>query len=177
MSYALVLLNSCCDRRVFLIPPGQRVQMGRRHDLDARVEDFTVARCHAEVWEEAGVLHVKDCNSRNGVWVQRVRLPSGVAVPLQPWDVFFLATVPIRVVPPATIDPGWLAWRDGTVLRLAEGIRCRRDFESLPVLADALEEAGCTETRILNHCRYPAVERTFSSWVVDLLCMEGGNGH
>ena len=82
----------------------------------------------------------------------------------------------MRVVPPGAVDPAWLRWRDGTVPRLAADVRDRRNFDALPVLADALEEAGCTEARLLNHCRHPAVERMFSSWVADLLSAEGGDG-
>ena len=36
---------------------------------------------------------------------------------------------------------------------LAEAIHCRRDFYALPVLADALEEAGCDDAAVLDHCR------------------------
>jgi hypothetical protein len=41
------------------------------------------------------------------------------------------------------VHDAWLAWHDGAVPRLAQAIYDRRDFASLPVLADALEEAGC----------------------------------
>jgi hypothetical protein len=56
---------------------------------------------------------------------------------------------------PVTIDAAWLAWDDGTVRRLAEDIYARRAFETLPVLADALEEAGCTDAQLLDHLRRP----------------------
>jgi hypothetical protein len=38
----------------------------------------------------------------------------------------------------------------------------------LAVLADALEEAGCIDADILNHCRQPG-EHVRGCWVVDLL--------
>jgi len=41
-----------------------------------------------------------------------------------------------------------------TVRNLADHIYQQRDFYSLPILADALEEAGCTHPAILRHCRY-----------------------
>lgn len=47
----------------------------------------------------------------------------------------------------------WLTWRDGTIPALARVIYDKRDWELLPTLADALEEAGCTDTAILAHCR------------------------
>ena len=46
-----------------------------------------------------------------------------------------------------------LAWDDGTVRRLATAVYDERAFDRLPVLADALEEAGCTSQDVLSHCR------------------------
>jgi hypothetical protein len=69
---------------------------------------------------------------------------------------------------PVTIDPSWLAWNDGTVVKLAQGIYDDRTFDCLPILADALEEAGCDKADILTHCRQPG-EHMRGCWVVDLL--------
>jgi hypothetical protein len=52
-------------------------------------------------------------------------------------------------------DLAWLALNGGTVLRLAEAIYSDRAFERLPVLADALEDAGCTNAELLGHLRGP----------------------
>jgi len=43
-----------------------------------------------------------------------------------------------------------------------------RDFADLPVLADALEEAGCQDQDILGHCRSES-EHVRGCWVIDLL--------
>jgi hypothetical protein len=77
-----------------------------------------------------------------------------------------IAGNPFRL-PPA-IDPGWLRWGGGTVGRLAAAINDERRFTELPVLADALEDAGCTDAEILNHCRSGG-EHTRGCWLVDLL--------
>ncbi len=69
---------------------------------------------------------------------------------------------------PAAVDPAWLHWNSGTVLRLATAIYHDCAFERLPVLADALEEAGCTDAAILDHCRGPG-PHVRGCWVVDLL--------
>jgi hypothetical protein len=69
------------------------------------------------------------------------------------------------------VEPGWLAWHDGTVVRLAEAIRAAAAFDRLPILADALEEAGCTSIAILDHCRTGA-PHAHSCWVIDLLLGE-----
>src|SRR5262249_4727426 len=47
-------------------------------------------------------------------------------------------------------DPAWLARNDGTAAKLARAIYDGRAFDRLPVLADALEEAGCTNAEILG---------------------------
>lgn len=54
---------------------------------------------------------------------------------------------------PVTINPAWLAWNDGTVVKIAQTIYDERAFDRLPILADALEDAGCTDLSILRHCR------------------------
>jgi hypothetical protein len=55
---------------------------------------------------------------------------------------------------PAAFDP---SWRTAAVLALADSMYESRDFTSMPVLADALEEAGCGDAAILSHCRGPDV--------------------
>jgi hypothetical protein len=63
---------------------------------------------------------------------------------------------------PVVIDPAWLAWLGGLIPQLARALYDERDPESgrldnarLAVLADALEEAGCCDPAILDHCRGP----------------------
>ena len=51
---------------------------------------------------------------------------------------------------PIAVD---LAWQTSTVIGLAQGIYDERAFDRLPILADALEDAGCTEATILEHLR------------------------
>jgi hypothetical protein len=69
---------------------------------------------------------------------------------------------------PIIINPFWLTWNDGTVIRLAQSIYDEHAFDRLPVLADALEKAGCDNPDILTHCRQPG-EHVKGCWVVDLL--------
>jgi hypothetical protein len=59
------------------------------------------------------------------------------------------------------LAPSWLT---GPVLSLARQSYQTRDFSSLPILADALEEAGCTDQTILGHLRSfgPHVRGCFS---------------
>jgi hypothetical protein len=64
-----------------------------------------------------------------------------------------------------TADPRWLS---STVVSLAQTVYAERAFDRLPILADALEEAGCDNADILAHCRgdEPHVR---GCWVVDLI--------
>jgi len=64
--------------------------------------------------------------------------------------------------------PDWLTWNGGTVPKLAQGIYDEVRFQDLPVLADALEEAGCTYAAILDHCRQSGGHAR-GCWAVDLL--------
>jgi hypothetical protein len=69
---------------------------------------------------------------------------------------------------PAAIDRSWLTWNDGTVLGLARGIYDDRGYDRMPILGDALGNAGCGEESILDHCR-SAAEHVRGCWVIDLL--------
>jgi hypothetical protein len=75
---------------------------------------------------------------------------------------------------PVTISPAVLAWNDATVVRLAQAAYDERhlpagtlDNGRLAILADALEEAGCTDTDMLGHLRGPG-PHVRGCWPVDL---------
>ncbi|WP_246523524.1 hypothetical protein [Gemmata palustris] len=68
----------------------------------------------------------------------------------------------------------WLAsikrtWSTSTVLALAKQMYDSRDFSVMPILADALQDAGCDNVNILNHCRDADQIHVRGCWVVDLL--------
>lgn len=63
------------------------------------------------------------------------------------------------------LDPSWLT---STVLSLATGIYAECAYDRMPILADALEDANCTNEDILNHCRGPG-PHVRGCFVVDLL--------
>lgn len=66
---------------------------------------------------------------------------------------------------PIVLDPTWLT---STVLALCQAAYDDKAFDCLPILADALEDAGCTNHDILNHCRQPG-EHGRGCWCLDLL--------
>jgi hypothetical protein len=59
-------------------------------------------------------------------------------------------------------------WLTQTVRALVRGVYDDRAFDRLPILADALEDAGCDNADILAHCRQPG-EHVRGCWVIDLL--------
>jgi hypothetical protein len=69
------------------------------------------------------------------------------------------------------IEPLPLAWKTTEVLAVARGYLDGGD-QHLPILADALEEAGCDRPLILTHLRTCA-DHGPRCWVMDLL-LEGG---
>jgi hypothetical protein len=69
---------------------------------------------------------------------------------------------------PVAVNAVWLLWNNGAVVELAQAILADRAFDRLPILADALEEAGCDNQDILSHCRGPE-SHVRGCWVVDLV--------
>ena len=66
---------------------------------------------------------------------------------------------------PVTIDASWLT---SDVLALARGIYDERAFDRMPILADALQDAGCNNDDVLRHCR-GGNAHVRGCWVVDSL--------
>lgn len=66
---------------------------------------------------------------------------------------------------PCGLEPEWLT---DTVVGVAKSIYDEYTFDRLPILADALQDAGCESDDILGHCR-SAREHIRGCWVVDLL--------
>jgi hypothetical protein len=86
-------------------------------------------------------------------------------LPSEPWlcdrfrDIF---GNPFR---PVTFDP---SWRTTTAVAIANHMYDARDFSAMPILADALQDAGCDNDDILDHCRGPG-PHVRGCWVVDLV--------
>jgi hypothetical protein len=77
---------------------------------------------------------------------------------------------PFRPAP--SLAPAVLTWDGGTIPKLAAAVYDERAFDRLPVLADALEDAGCTDADILGHCRGGG-EHVRGCWAVDLVLGKG----
>ncbi len=67
---------------------------------------------------------------------------------------------------PVTFDP---IWRTSDVMLLANGIYAERAFERMPILADALQDAGCDSDDILAHLRDANATHVRGCWALDLV--------
>jgi hypothetical protein len=66
---------------------------------------------------------------------------------------------------PAAVDSSWLT---PSVVQLAKAIYNEKTFDLMPVLADALEDAGCTNQDLLRHCRQQE-QHIRGCWLVDVI--------
>jgi hypothetical protein len=67
---------------------------------------------------------------------------------------------------PAAFSP---EWRTDTAVALARQMYESRDFGAMPILADALQDAGCDSEEILSHCRDASAKHVRGCWMVDAL--------
>jgi hypothetical protein len=67
---------------------------------------------------------------------------------------------------PVTFEP---AWRTSTAVALAAQMYEAREFSAMPILADALQDAGCDNDAVLTHCREVNATHVRGCWVVDLV--------
>jgi hypothetical protein len=74
---------------------------------------------------------------------------------------------------PVPIDPLWRAWNDRATVRLAEETYETRAFDQLPLLADALEDVGCSDAGLLAHLRGPGPHAR-GCWALDAVLARRG---
>ncbi len=73
---------------------------------------------------------------------------------------------PFRRPPP--LASAVLGWKDGTVPRIAQTVYEERTLGRLPILADALLDAGCDDDKLIRHCRADGLH-VRGCWAVDLI--------
>jgi hypothetical protein len=89
---------------------------------------------------------------------------TGDTSPGAPWHVAFQAAwfraravnadvVRCAVPPPERTVPFESAWRTSTVRGVAAQARATGDYGGMPILADALQDAGCADEELLAHLR------------------------
>jgi hypothetical protein len=103
--------------------------------------------------------------------------PEGLADGFQPaWRVAIMPMTPpdeearrTELIANVKLQSSLLSWKDSAVLKLARAIKENRTFDCLPILADALEEAGCDNQAVLDHCRKAGPVHPRGCWVIELL--------
>lgn len=81
-----------------------------------------------------------------------------------------------EIVQPPFVTEFSHEFRTSTVLALARDIYEKRAFDQMPILADALQDAGCDNEHILNHCRDTSAKHVRGCWVLALVLETVGDG-
>jgi pSer/pThr/pTyr-binding forkhead associated (FHA) protein len=126
-----------------------------------------VGRRHARIWHENGEWLLEEMSPIyttriNGRLIRETRAPSRAK--LNDRDTLGIGDHHLWF----RLGTPWRVWLTPEVAALARSVSEERQFDALPILADALEEAGCDETEVLTHCRTPRLGWRVS-WVADLL--------
>ncbi|MBA4192541.1 MAG: hypothetical protein C0467_31625 [Planctomycetaceae bacterium] len=61
------------------------------------------------------------------------------------------------------------SWQTSTAITIAQGMYVSRDLSAMPILADALQDAGCYNDDILTHLRAPNATHVRGCWALDLV--------
>jgi pSer/pThr/pTyr-binding forkhead associated (FHA) protein len=164
--------------QVFPLPLGRPAVIGRGHHAEISLDDLTVSRQHCQAQWDGCRVWVHDLGSPCGTYINgdhprdgvHVKGPAGALLRLG--DTLWPGSVRLQLGTPSRVQAGWLSWQGGLVEAMAGHIDESGDFGGLPVLADALEEAGCTDAHLLAHCRSGG-GHSRGCWAVDLLLGKG----
>jgi predicted component of type VI protein secretion system len=150
--------------------------IGRGPVAQIGLDDRSVSRRHCEARWDGCRVWVHDLGSRYGTWLNSDRYGTRVNGPegshLRLGDVLHLGEVRLRLGTPSRVEAAWLARQGGLVEAMARQADQAGDYADLPVLADALEEAGCADADLLGHCRSGGGHLR-GCWAVDLLLGKG----
>ena len=127
---------------------GQVVRVGRSSDMDISLIDPAITRYHFGIWQKDGQVWAQS-PAFNRIAINSVMMPWARPAEVRPGDVLQLGDVRLNLL---DIDP---AWRTPTAVQVAQAVHRSCNFKDLPVLADAVEDAGCTCPELLAHLRGP----------------------
>ena len=145
--------------------------------FDAIRDDAWMGACGVVAGVDTAVCQLRPTDRRSGWWERLKSVWRGPAPDRRlstPADEHAAQAGLLRDIfgnpfRPVTRDQAWLT---STVVALARGMYDSRDFTSLPILADALMDAGCDSDDILGHCRSEG-PHVRGCWVVDLVLGKG----
>ncbi len=157
--------------QVFPLPLGRPVVIGRgHHNAEISLGDRSVSRVHCQAqWDGCRVWVLDLGGGRTRVLAGRARVQvNETGRPLRLGDVLCPGSARLRLGTPSRVEAAWLARQGGLVEAMARHADESGDYRDLPVLADALEDTGCTDTDLLAHLRSGGGHLR-GCWAVDLL--------
>ncbi len=167
---------TCCDSKRmidFLVGAGQGnvwVETGRSRPSDRKLGLFAEACCEFFGAESIRLVLRHDVAKWAAEWCQDIpgtssgMIPQAIKATLlrdivgNPWNPVDIGT-PVAVLPGGLESKNrkWPRWYNSTVVAIAKAIYDDRRFGDMPILADAIEEAGCANATIIDHCRGPGL--------------------
>src|SRR5262249_30776145 len=146
-------------RRAYQSVASARIELGQRYGSNPVGWDWYAVQAVCELFADAGYLRIPRflITARSLSPAKGKRLEACFCAILR--DVF---GNPFRL---AAFAP---AWRTSTAVQLARQMYEAREFSAMPILADALQDAGCENAEILDHCRGSG-PHVRGCWVVDLV--------
>jgi hypothetical protein len=138
------------------------VEIAERYaDGLATADELRAARAHLLDWYDL----IEQQDFEGVAAVRDLALVTQLPLTVVTWGPPALIREVFNPFHPAIVDPAWLTMM---VIAVAEGIYEDRAFDRLPRLAGVLEDAGCPDAEILDHCRSQA-EHVRGCWVVDAI--------
>ena len=139
-----------------------------KHEITKLVERFDL-RQGRFAWQESQGVHTlhqpEEAQRSSGFHLYTLRRPQNEKFPFAALEDLVRAA---RQAYREAVDP---RWRTPNVLGLARSFVAERGLTGLPVLEDALLEAGCDQPTILATCRLgPSADPAQVLWVLELLC-------
>jgi hypothetical protein len=153
---AVEVVERSADGLATAVELAEAIEMAEREEDGARGQTRAAARAAAAAW--ANAEHARSAAAKAA--------SDGAAERRAQADLLRdIVGNPFR---PVAVRQGWLAWNDGCVTRLARACYEENRFDTLPILADALEEAGCADETLLAHFR-SAGPHVRGCWALDAL--------
>jgi hypothetical protein len=157
--------------RIHPLVPGRSLVIGRGSGADIDLESRFVSRRHCEIhWDGCRVTMTELVGGGRTAIVSgdfpRSACTGGL---LRLGDVLRLGMPHLRLCVSPRVDPAWRTWHGGLIVVMTLGMYENLDFDDMPMLADALEEAGCRDPEMLAHGRQQGAAHALGCWLLDAM--------